>query len=156
MNSLENGPENISKDELYWSKTCAKLQTENQTLFTDLDKMRTERDQLLNQMRQTEINERRDQGTNTPNHTYNRSVSNNDVENTIHIQINIQILVLYLEHLSVCLTNSTVTLDRLRSIRHNVVALLSSILPNLDMQGISFDTVDVDNILQQIIQANNL
>ncbi|XP_057204822.1 MORC family CW-type zinc finger protein 3 isoform X1 [Triplophysa rosa] len=122
VNSLENGPESISKDELYWSKTCAKLQTENQTLLTDLDKIRTERDQLLNQMSQTEINERRDQSTNTPNHTY----------------------------------NSTVTLDRLRSIRYNVVALMSSILPNLDMQGISFDTVDVDNILQQIIQANNL
>ncbi|KAL0176448.1 hypothetical protein M9458_028778, partial [Cirrhinus mrigala] len=50
----------------------------------------------------------------------------------------------------------SVTLERLRSVRRNVVALLSSILPNLDMQGISYDTNDVDSILQQIIQANNL
>nr|XP_055034683.1 MORC family CW-type zinc finger protein 3 [Misgurnus anguillicaudatus] len=115
-------PEIISKDDLYWSKTCAKLQSENQTLLTDLNQMRTERDELMNQLRQMETNERRDQSTNTPSQTY----------------------------------NSTVTMERLRSIRRNVVALLSSILPNLDMQGISFDTVDVDSILQQIIQANNL
>lgn len=86
MNTVENETESISKDELYWSKTCAKLQTENQTLLTDLDKMRTERDHMINQMRQTETNERRDQSTNTPNHTYNRSVYNNDVENTICVK----------------------------------------------------------------------
>ncbi len=54
------------------------------------------------------------------------------------------------------LPDSSVTLERLRSIRQNVVGLLTSILPNLDMQGISYDTNDVDSILQQIIQANNL
>ncbi|TSK45890.1 MORC family CW-type zinc finger protein 3 [Bagarius yarrelli] len=50
----------------------------------------------------------------------------------------------------------SIVLDQVRSIRQNVVSLLSSILPNLDMQGISYDTEDVDNILHQIIQANNL
>lgn len=60
------------------------------------------------------------------------------------------------EPLSVVPPYSSVTLERLRSIRRNVVALLSSILPDLDMQGISYDTIDVDSILQQIIQANNL
>ncbi|XP_058653470.1 MORC family CW-type zinc finger protein 3 [Onychostoma macrolepis] len=121
---IQQEAETSPRDELYWSKTLAKLQSENQTLLTDLNELRTERDQLLNGVRQTErdTEDRRDQGTNTPNHTY----------------------------------NSSVTLERLRSIRQNVVALLTSILPNLDMQGISYDTNDVDSILQQIIQANNL
>ncbi|XP_051506498.1 MORC family CW-type zinc finger protein 3-like [Myxocyprinus asiaticus] len=121
---VQQGAETRPKDELYWSKTLMKLQSENQALSDDLNKLRTERDQLLNQVRQTEreTHERRDQSTNTSSHTY----------------------------------NSSVTLERLRSIRRNVVALLSSILPNLDMQGISYDTIDVDSILQQIIQANNL
>ncbi|XP_043113568.1 MORC family CW-type zinc finger protein 3 isoform X2 [Puntigrus tetrazona] len=120
---IQQEAETSPKDELYWSKALAKLQSENQTLLTDLNKLRTERDQLLNRVSQTErdTEERRDQSTNTPNHTYN-----------------------------------SVTLERLRSIRRNVVALLSSILPNLDMQGIGYDTNDVDSILQQIIQANNL
>ncbi|RXN28399.1 MORC family CW-type zinc finger 4-like protein [Labeo rohita] len=121
---IQQEAETSPRDELYWSKTLAKLQSENQTLLTDLNELRTERDQLLNRVRQTErdTQDRRDQSTNTPNHTY----------------------------------NSSVTLERLRSVRRNVVALLSSILPNLDMQGISYDTNDVDSILQQIIQANNL
>ncbi|XP_051774478.1 MORC family CW-type zinc finger protein 4 [Ctenopharyngodon idella] len=120
---IQQEAETSPRDELYWSKTVAKLQSENQALLTDLTELRTERDQLLNRVRQTErdTQERRDQSTNTPNHTYN-----------------------------------SVTLERLRSIRRNVVALLSSILPNLDMQGISYDTIDVDSILHQIIQANNL
>ncbi|XP_073677013.1 MORC family CW-type zinc finger protein 3 [Garra rufa] len=121
---IQQEAEMSPRDELYWSKTLAKLQSENQTLLTDLNELRTERDQLLNRVRQTETDtqDRRDQSTNTPNLTY----------------------------------NSSVTLERLRSVRQNVVALLSSILPNLDMQGISYDTNDVDSILQQIIQANNL
>ncbi|XP_030621576.1 MORC family CW-type zinc finger protein 4 isoform X2 [Chanos chanos] len=53
-------------------------------------------------------------------------------------------------------TYDSMTLDRLRLMRRNVVALLSSILPHLDLQGISYDTSDVDNILQQIIEANGL
>ncbi|XP_052431045.1 MORC family CW-type zinc finger protein 4 isoform X2 [Carassius gibelio] len=120
---IQQEAETSPRDELYWSKTLAKLQSENQRLLTDLTELRTERDQLLNRVRQTErdTEDRRDQSTNTPNHTYN-----------------------------------SVTLERLRSVRQNVVALLSSILPNLDMQGISYDTNDVDSILQQIIQANNL
>ncbi|KAL1261594.1 hypothetical protein QQF64_006859 [Cirrhinus molitorella] len=121
---IQQEAETSPRDELYWSKTLAKLQSENEALLTDLNELRTERDQLLNRARQTErdTQDRRDQSTNTPNLTY----------------------------------NSSVTLERLRSVRRNVVALLSSILPNLDMQGISYDTNDVDSILQQIIQANNL
>lgn len=121
---IQQEAETSPRDELYWSKTLAKLQSENQALSTDLSQLRTERHTLLNRVTQTErdTQERRDQSTNTPNLTY----------------------------------NSSVTLERLRSIRRNVVALLSSILPDLDMQGISYDTIDVDSILQQIIQANNL
>ncbi|KTF89464.1 hypothetical protein cypCar_00013282 [Cyprinus carpio] len=70
---IQQEAETSPRDELYWSKTLAKLQSENQRLLTDLNELRTERDQLLNQVRQTErdTEDRRDQSTNTPNHTYN-------------------------------------------------------------------------------------
>ena len=54
------------------------------------------------------------------------------------------------------IAHGSVPTGRLRTMRRNVVALLSSILPHLDLQGISYDTGDVDSILQQIIEANNL
>ncbi|XDV37741.1 hypothetical protein PO909_007299 [Leuciscus waleckii] len=118
---IQQEAETSPRDELYWSKTLAKLQSESQSLSTDPSQRRTERHTRVTQTERHTL-ERRDQSTNTPNLTY----------------------------------NSSVTLERLRSIRRNVVALLSSILPDLDMQGISYDTIDVDSILQQIIQANNL
>ncbi|GAA6077678.1 MORC family CW-type zinc finger protein 3 isoform X1 [Tachysurus ichikawai] len=110
-------------DDLQWSKTLAKLQSQNQALCTELNNVKTENDELQSKLRQTEreTRDKREQSTNTPS--------------SIH---------------------DSIALDRLRSIRRNVVSLLSSILPNLDMQGISYDTGDVDSILQQIIQANNL
>ncbi|XP_058264854.1 MORC family CW-type zinc finger protein 3 isoform X1 [Hemibagrus wyckioides] len=110
-------------DDLHWSKTLAKLQSQNQALATELSKVKKENDELQSKLRQTEkeTRDKREQSTNTPS--------------SIH---------------------DSIALDRLRSIRRNVVSLLSSILPNLDMQGISYDTGDVDSILQQIIQANNL
>ncbi|XP_027029054.2 MORC family CW-type zinc finger protein 3 isoform X1 [Tachysurus fulvidraco] len=110
-------------DDLHWSKTLAKLQSQNQALCTELNQVKTENDELQSKLRQTEreTRDKREQSTNTPS--------------SIH---------------------DSIALDRLRSIRRNVVSLLSSILPNLDMQGISYDTGDVDSILQQIIQANNL
>ncbi|KAK3557919.1 hypothetical protein QTP86_003841 [Hemibagrus guttatus] len=110
-------------DDLHWSKTLAKLQSQNQALCTELSKVKKENDELQIQLRQTEKEacDKREQSTNTPS--------------SIH---------------------DSIALDRLRSIRRNVVSLLSSILPNLDMQGISYDTGDVDSILHQIIQANNL
>ncbi|XP_028444688.1 MORC family CW-type zinc finger protein 3 [Perca flavescens] len=46
--------------------------------------------------------------------------------------------------------------ENLHTIRHNVVALLTVLLPQLDLTGISLDTSDVDNILQQIIEVNSL
>ncbi|KAM9376916.1 uncharacterized protein KZ484_009348 isoform 2-T2 [Pholidichthys leucotaenia] len=46
--------------------------------------------------------------------------------------------------------------DSLRGIRSNVVALLTALLPQLDLTGISLETADVDNILQQIIEVNSL
>ncbi|XP_029579752.1 MORC family CW-type zinc finger protein 3 isoform X6 [Salmo trutta] len=52
--------------------------------------------------------------------------------------------------------SSRIVLENLHKIRGNVVALLSAILPHLDLQGISLDTPDVDSILQQIIDANSL
>ncbi|KAI4899912.1 hypothetical protein NFI96_019491, partial [Prochilodus magdalenae] len=110
-------------DELHWSKTLAKLQSQNQALFTEVNKLKKEKEQLLSRVRQVErqTRERKDQGTSTPTNV-----------------------------------NDSIALERLRAIRRNVVSLLSSILPNLDMQGISCDTGDVDSILQQIIEANNL
>ncbi|XP_070300779.1 MORC family CW-type zinc finger protein 3 isoform X3 [Salvelinus sp. IW2-2015] len=52
--------------------------------------------------------------------------------------------------------SSRIVQENLHKIRGNVVALLSAILPHLDLQGISLDTPDVDSILQQIIDANSL
>ncbi|XP_034037410.1 MORC family CW-type zinc finger protein 3 [Thalassophryne amazonica] len=47
-------------------------------------------------------------------------------------------------------------LEDLQSIRSNVVVLLTALLPQLDLAGISLETNDVDNILQQIININSL
>ncbi|KAI9526720.1 hypothetical protein NQZ68_036513 [Dissostichus eleginoides] len=46
--------------------------------------------------------------------------------------------------------------ENLRVIRNNVVVLLTALLPQLDLAGISLETSDVDNILQQIIEVNSL
>uniref|UniRef100_A0AAQ5Y9L0 CW-type domain-containing protein n=1 Tax=Amphiprion ocellaris TaxID=80972 RepID=A0AAQ5Y9L0_AMPOC len=46
--------------------------------------------------------------------------------------------------------------QNLRDIRNNVVVLLTALLPQLDLAGISMETTDVDNILQQIIEVNSL
>lgn len=52
--------------------------------------------------------------------------------------------------------NSRMVQDKLHGIRNNVVVLLTALLPQLDMTGISLETTDVDNILQQIIEVNAL
>lgn len=46
--------------------------------------------------------------------------------------------------------------QNLHDIRNNVVVLLTALLPQLDLNGISLETADVDNILQQIIEVNSL
>ncbi|XP_069027513.1 MORC family CW-type zinc finger protein 3 [Embiotoca jacksoni] len=46
--------------------------------------------------------------------------------------------------------------ENLRDIRNNVVSLLTALLPQLDLTGISLETTDVDSILQQIIEVNSL
>lgn len=46
--------------------------------------------------------------------------------------------------------------ENLRDIRNNVVVLLTALLPQLDLAGISLETTDVDSILQQIIEVNSL
>ena len=46
--------------------------------------------------------------------------------------------------------------EKLRGIRNNVVSLLSALLPQVDLAGVSVDSSDVDNILQQIIEVNSL
>lgn len=46
--------------------------------------------------------------------------------------------------------------EEIRKLRANIVALLSAILPHVDLQGISLDRGDVDGVLQQIIDANSL
>ncbi|XP_041800364.1 MORC family CW-type zinc finger protein 3 isoform X2 [Chelmon rostratus] len=52
--------------------------------------------------------------------------------------------------------NSRLPHEGLRSIRNNVVVLLTALLPQLDLTGISLETTDVENILQQIIEVNSL
>ncbi|XP_053284049.1 MORC family CW-type zinc finger protein 3 isoform X2 [Pleuronectes platessa] len=46
--------------------------------------------------------------------------------------------------------------ENLRGIRHNMVVLLTALLPQLDLAGISLESTDVDDILQQIIEVNSL
>ncbi|KAF7667635.1 hypothetical protein LDENG_00054710 [Lucifuga dentata] len=46
--------------------------------------------------------------------------------------------------------------EHLHGIRKNVVVLLTSLLPQLDVAGISMETTDVDNILAQIIEVNSM
>ncbi|XP_047441492.1 MORC family CW-type zinc finger protein 3 [Mugil cephalus] len=46
--------------------------------------------------------------------------------------------------------------ENLLDIRNNVVVLLTALLPQLDLAGISLETNDVDSILQQIIEVNSL
>ncbi|XP_036933593.1 MORC family CW-type zinc finger protein 3 isoform X1 [Acanthopagrus latus] len=46
--------------------------------------------------------------------------------------------------------------ESLLGIRNNVVVLLTALLPHLDLGGISMETTDVDNVLQQIIEVNSL
>lgn len=145
-------------DDLHWSKTLAKLQSQNQALSTELNKLKQENNELHNKVRQAERDtlDRKEQSTNTPSSIHDRCVCGYAC-----VLINFPILKISLfllpnkgTHLFLFLCS--IALDRLHSIRRNVVSLLSSILPNLDMQGISYDTGDVDSILQQIIQANNL
>lgn len=52
--------------------------------------------------------------------------------------------------------NARMVQDKLCVIRNNVVVLLTALLPQLDLSGISLETSDVDNILQQIIEVNAL
>lgn len=47
-------------------------------------------------------------------------------------------------------------MESLHSIRRNVVALLTVLLPQLDMTGISLESDDVDHVLQQVIDVNSL
>ncbi|XP_060935322.1 MORC family CW-type zinc finger protein 3 [Limanda limanda] len=46
--------------------------------------------------------------------------------------------------------------ENLRGLRHNMVVLLTALLPQLDLAGISLESTDVDDILQQIIEVNSL
>lgn len=52
--------------------------------------------------------------------------------------------------------NARMAQDKLCGIRSNVVVLLTTLLPQLDLSGISLETADVDSILQQIIEVNAL
>ncbi|XP_058845237.1 MORC family CW-type zinc finger protein 4-like isoform X1 [Acipenser ruthenus] len=48
------------------------------------------------------------------------------------------------------------TMERLRMLRQNVANLLTSVLPHLDLKEISFDTGDIDHILEKVIEANKI
>ncbi|MGH0166245.1 UNVERIFIED_CONTAM: hypothetical protein FKN15_075108 [Acipenser sinensis] len=48
------------------------------------------------------------------------------------------------------------TMERLRLLRQNVANLLTSVLPHLDLKEISFDTGDIDHILEKVIEANKI
>ncbi|KAM9357070.1 MORC family CW-type zinc finger protein 3 [Symphorus nematophorus] len=52
--------------------------------------------------------------------------------------------------------DSRLAQESLLGIRNNVVVLLTALLPQLDLAGISLETNDVDHILQQIIEVNSL
>lgn len=47
-------------------------------------------------------------------------------------------------------------MEDLRNFRKNVVALLTVLLPQLDMTGISLESNDVDSVLEQVINVNSL
>lgn len=68
-------------DDLHWSKTLAKLQSQNQALCTELSKVKKENDELQSKARQAEreTRDRREQSTNTPSNIYDRCVC-------VHIQ----------------------------------------------------------------------
>ncbi|XP_028314985.1 MORC family CW-type zinc finger protein 4 isoform X2 [Gouania willdenowi] len=55
-----------------------------------------------------------------------------------------------------CGENSRSVHEKLVKLRDNVVLLLTTVLPRLDLTGICLETSDVDNILQQIIEVNSL
>lgn len=46
--------------------------------------------------------------------------------------------------------------ESLRNIRKNVVVLLTALLPQMDLAGISLETNDVNNILQKVLEVNSL
>lgn len=48
------------------------------------------------------------------------------------------------------------SMESLLSIRRNVVALLTVLLPQLDMTGIGLESDDIDHVLQQVIDVNSL
>ncbi|KAM7389829.1 hypothetical protein PAMP_023783 [Pampus punctatissimus] len=54
------------------------------------------------------------------------------------------------------LEDSRLAQETLHNIRNNVLVLLTALLPQLDLSGISLETSDIDNILQQIIEVNSL
>lgn len=47
-------------------------------------------------------------------------------------------------------------MDSLRTFRKNVAALLTVLLPQLDLTGISLESNDIDDVLQQVIDVNSL
>lgn len=63
-------------DDLHWSKTLAKLQSQNQALSTELNKVKKEYDELQSKLRQgeKETRDKREQSTNTPSNIHDRSV----------------------------------------------------------------------------------
>lgn len=63
-------------DDLHWSKTLAKLHSQNQALCTELNKVKSENVELQSKVRQTEreIRDRREQSTNTPSNIHDRCV----------------------------------------------------------------------------------
>lgn len=63
-------------DDLHWSKTLAKLQSQNQALSTELNKVKNENDELQSKLRQAErdTRDRREQSTNTPSNIHDRCV----------------------------------------------------------------------------------
>lgn len=63
-------------DDLQWSKTLAKLQSQNQALCTELNNVKTENDELQSKLRQTEreTRDKREQSTNTPSSIHDRCV----------------------------------------------------------------------------------
>lgn len=48
------------------------------------------------------------------------------------------------------------SVEGLRNFRQNVAALLTVLLPQLDLTGISLESNTIENVLQQVIDVNSL
>ncbi|XP_069049737.1 MORC family CW-type zinc finger protein 4 isoform X2 [Lepisosteus oculatus] len=124
---LLRSPPSRAGEDIYWGKKYTSYQYhELEQLRASVDRLQLEKRELENRLRQAELRLQRCRET--------REQSTSTAQTA----------------------SDSVAMVRLRDLRQNVVNLLTSVLPHLDLQGISLDTGDVDNILEQVIEANKI